>query len=104
MQNRRDQVQAHSFVVGRLVSAMLRAEPDSPFTPQRRFSIGWVCGLIVAACGVYGVIVPGGNTSWQEPGVLIVEKETGNRYVYVGEQLRPVANYTSATSSTATIV
>ncbi len=101
MQTRRDQVQAHSFVVGRLVSAMLRAEPDTPLTPQRRFVVGWVCGivagvLLVAACGVYGVLVPGGNTSWQEPGVLIVEKETGTRYVYVDQQLRPVANFASA--------
>ncbi|WP_238009820.1 type VII secretion protein EccB [Dactylosporangium sp. AC04546] len=101
MQTRRDQVQAHSFVMSRLVSAMLRAEPDSPHTPNRRFVIGWVCGLVlgalaVAACGVYGYIVPGGNTKWKTPGTLIVEKETGSRYVYLDGVLRPVANYTSA--------
>lgn len=101
MQTRRDQVQAHSFVMSRLVSAMLRAEPDSPVTPHRRFVVGWICGLIagavvMAACGVYGFIFPGGSTEWTQPGVLIVEKETGTRYVYVEETLRPVANYTSA--------
>jgi ESX secretion system ATPase EccB len=80
---------------------MLRADPDTPHTPQRRFTIGWVCGLIlgmlaVAAVGVYGVISPGGSTSWQQPGALIVEDETGSRYLYLDGKLRPVLNYTSA--------
>ena len=101
MQNRRDQVQAHTFVVGRLVSAMLRAEPDSPISPLRRYVVGTICGVLLGAlalvgCGIYGFISPGGATSWRKSGVLVVEKETGARYVYVGGQLRPVLNYTSA--------
>ena len=39
MQTRRDQVQAHAFVVGRMVSALVRAEPDAPFSPLRRFTV-----------------------------------------------------------------
>lgn len=101
MQNRRDQVQAHTFVVGRLVSALLRAEPDAPMTPLRRFIVGVIGGvvlgaLVVAGFGIYGVFSPGGNTSWQSGGVLVVEKESGARYVVVDGVLRPVINYTSA--------
>lgn len=36
MQSRRDQVQAHLFVMSRLASGMLRAEPDAPDTPTGR--------------------------------------------------------------------
>jgi len=101
MQNRRDQIQAHSFVVGRMISALLRAEPDAPKTPLRRFSVGVIWGILLGALGIvgfgiFGVFSPGGAKSWQEAGVLIVEKETGNRYVYIDGLLRPVLNYTSA--------
>ena len=101
MQGRRDQVQAHSFVVGRLVSGLLRTEPDSPSTPLRRFVVGSVAGVflgavVVAGFGIFGLFVPGGAKAWSEPKTLVVEKETGARYVFVGGELRPVLNYTSA--------
>ncbi|MER7415958.1 type VII secretion protein EccB [Micromonospora peucetia] len=101
MQNRRDQAQAHAFVMGRLVSALLRAEPDALMSPLRRFLVGTVCGLLLGGLvlvgfGVYGFFVPGGSSAWRKPGVLVVEKETGTRYVAVDGVLRPVLNYTSA--------
>ncbi len=101
MQTRRDQVQAHAFVVGRMVSALLRAEPDAQFSPLRRLVVGTIIGVVVgglvlAGFGVYGVFSPGGSKSWKQPGALIVEKETGARYVFVDGQLHPVLNYTSA--------
>lgn len=101
MQNRRDQAQAHAFVLGRLVSALLRADPDAPMTPLRRFLVGTLCGvllggLLLVGFGVYGFFVPGGSKAWRTPGVLVVEKETGTRYVVVDGVLRPVLNYTSA--------
>src|SRR5829696_2366593 len=101
MQNRRDQVQAHAFVVGRLVSALLRAEPDLLFSPTRRFVVGSVVGcllsgLALAGCAIFGFFSPGGAKSWQQKGVLVVEKETGSRFVLVRGELRPVLNYTSA--------
>lgn len=100
MQSRKDQLQAHYFVVGRLTSALLRAEPDAPQTPLRRFSMGVFVGVMLGIMGVvgvtiYGYIVPGGKKSWRDNGALIVEKETGTRYVYVGDELRPVLNYAS---------
>lgn len=101
MQSRRDQVQAYFFVVGRLISAMMQGRPDDPATPTRRFVMGAVIGtiigcLVVAGFGVYGLIRPGGKTSWQEAGAIIVEKETGARYLYIDGSLRPVLNYSSA--------
>jgi type VII secretion protein EccB len=100
MQSRKDQLQAHYFVVGRLASAMMRADPDAPQTPLRRFSMGTFTGVMLAVLGivgfaVYGFFVPGGQRAWQEQGALILEKETGARYVYVDGELRPLLNYTS---------
>jgi len=43
--------------------------------------------IAVLLCGgfaVYGLINPGGATEWKQPGSIIVEKETGNRYLYLG--------------------
>src|SRR5262245_46492210 len=80
---------------------MLNTEPDARFSPLRRFSVGTIIGVLVGVVvvvgfGVFGIISPGGSTSWRTPGALIIEKETGARYVYVDAVLRPVLNYTSA--------
>jgi type VII secretion protein EccB len=101
MQSRRDQVQAQSYLYSRLTSALISAEPEAAENPTRRTVIGTIAGLVVAGLAVvgftvYGFIVPGGSTSWRQPGVLIVEAETGNRYVYVNDTLHPVLNYASA--------
>jgi type VII secretion protein EccB len=101
MHNRRDQVHAHGFMVGRLVSALLRAEPDMAVPPLRRSWSGLVIGSLVAALAVAGfavlaVVSPGGSGVWRKPGTLIVEKQTGTRYVFAGGLLRPVLNYASA--------
>ncbi|WP_239340974.1 type VII secretion protein EccB [Frankia sp. CiP3] len=101
MQTKRDQLQAHQFVVGRVVSALVRAEPDAPTTPTRRFSVGMASGVMIAVLAVvgaliWGLVAPGGAKSWRAPGSLVVERETGNRYMFVGGVLHPVMNYASA--------
>ncbi|MEV4615644.1 type VII secretion protein EccB [Kitasatospora sp. NPDC049258] len=101
MQSRRDQVQAHLFVMSRVSSGMLRGEPDAPDTPIARTTRGAVIGLAIAmliglVVGVYGLIVPGGATGWQKPGTLVLVKETGARYLYAGGALHPVLNQASA--------
>ncbi|GGT64299.1 type VII secretion protein EccB [Streptomyces atratus] len=101
MQSKRDQVQAHGFIMSRLTAGMLLAEPDAPDTPLGRTTRGVFIGVLIAvllAAGavVYGLISPGGNTSWKTPGTLVVNKETGARYLYVDGRLRPVRNYASA--------
>src|SRR6266550_9496238 len=42
------------------------------------------------------IFKPTGGAAWRKPGVLIVEKQTGNRYVLSEGRLRPVLNYASA--------
>ncbi|MFE1834000.1 type VII secretion protein EccB [Streptomyces sviceus] len=101
MQSKRDQVQAHAFVMNRLSSGMLLADPDAPESPLGRTTRGAVTGIVVAvlvAAGavVYGLVSPGGNDSWRTSGTLVVNRETGARYLYYDGRLRPVRNYASA--------
>ncbi len=101
MQSRRDQVQAHMFVMGRLTSSMLRADPDAPESPQGRTNRGVVIGVLIAVllsagAFVLGLLKPGTKDSWQASGTLVVNKDTGSRYLYLGGRLRPVRNYSSA--------
>ncbi|MGW4601085.1 type VII secretion protein EccB [Streptomyces sp. NPDC004457] len=101
MQSKRDQVQAHSFTMTRLTAGMLLAEPDAPDTPLGRTTRGVFVGVLIAVllsagAVVYGLISPGGKTSWKTTGTLVVNKETGARYLYVDGRLRPVRNYASA--------
>src|SRR5258706_5425271 len=101
MQSRRDQVQAQSYVLGRLTAALVTAEPEALENPHRRILVGTVAGalvaaLVVAGFAVYGFLRPGGADSWRAPDTVVMEKETGSRYVLVNGALRPVLNYTSA--------
>src|SRR4051812_21788 len=101
MQSRRDQVQAHLFVVGRLTSGILRADPDSPETPLARTTRGLLIGTVLAllagaALAIYGLIMPGSSAAWRAPDTLLIVKDTGARYVYQDGTLHPVLNYASA--------
>ncbi|MCI4146624.1 type VII secretion protein EccB [Streptomyces albogriseolus] len=100
MHSRRDQVQAHQFVVSRLTSGLLRADPDELETPVARTHRGMLIGLVVTLLFgigflVYGLVSPGGATAWKRPGTVVMEKETGTRYFYDGT-LRAIRNYSSA--------
>nr|WSZ98222.1 type VII secretion protein EccB [Streptomyces sp. NBC_00857] len=101
MQSKRDQVQAHMFVMGRLTSGMLRADPDAPESPQGRTNRGIAISVIIAilisaGAFVFGLLKPGTKDSWRAERTLVVNKDTGGRYLYLGGRLRPVRNYTSA--------
>ncbi|MGW2525007.1 type VII secretion protein EccB [Streptomyces sp. NPDC001617] len=101
MQNRRDHVQAHRFAVGRLVSALVAGDPGPVEVPMRRGNLGTQFGalvavLLAAGSAVYGLISPAESTAWRNPGSVIVEEETGNRYLYFDKQLYPMVNYASA--------
>ncbi|UVS79701.1 type VII secretion protein EccB [Actinokineospora sp. UTMC 2448] len=101
MYSRREQVQAHSFLVGRLIAALLRADPDAPDRPLRRTTVGVAGGIAVAALVAAGVLVVAlltgrGGDDWRKPGTLVVDEGTGNRYLLIDGRLRPVLNYASA--------
>ncbi|MFI7336925.1 type VII secretion protein EccB [Streptomyces sp. NPDC050085] len=101
VQSRKDQVQAHLYAMSRLSSSLLRDDPDASDSPTARTWRGvlWGALAVVLACVVtalYGLIKPGGGTSWQTPGTLVVVKDSGARYLNVGGTLHPVLNEASA--------
>ncbi|MEU4603383.1 type VII secretion protein EccB [Kribbella sp. NPDC023972] len=101
MASRKDQLQSHQFSAQRMVSALVTRESDPEQPPFKRptNSAVWsvvIAVLALAVVGVYGLVVPGGSKAWSGGDAVIVEKETGTRYVYVAGHLHPVANYTSA--------
>ncbi|ADB29876.1 protein of unknown function DUF690 [Kribbella flavida DSM 17836] len=101
MATRKDQLQSHQFSVQRMISALVTREADPeqpPFKRPMASAFGSVAVVVLALviAGVYGVIVPGGSKAWRSGDVVVVEKETGTRYVYVDGHLHPVANYVSA--------
>lgn len=101
MVTRRDQLQAQRFLGRRVDSALVVHETDPEQPPFRR-PVGAAWGSLalalvaLLAVGAYGFIKPGGNKAWRDGRSVIVVKETGARYVYVGGRLHPVLNYTSA--------
>ncbi|HET6500287.1 MAG TPA: type VII secretion protein EccB [Amycolatopsis sp.] len=101
MQTRRDHVQAYKFFTGRLSAALVAGDPGTADVPLRRSGLGTGFGVAVAVLlcvgfAVYGLISPGGATTWQAPGSIVVEKETGNRYLYLNGTLFPTRNTASA--------
>jgi len=97
---RRDQLFSYQFMVRRVVSAFAYRDAEAAQVPFPRamstFFIGMMVAVLgLAAAGVYGVLSPGGKKSWRSADVLIVEKETGARYVYLNNRLHPVLNYVS---------
>jgi type VII secretion protein EccB len=101
MYGRREQVEAHSFLTGRITAAVLRTDPDSSDRPLRRTTVGMAGGigvaiLVVAIVLIVTLFTDRTGDSWREPGTLIVEEDSGNRYLLINNQLRPVLNYASA--------
>ena len=101
MASKRDQLQAHRFLIQRVLSALVTRETDPEQPPLRRPRLAGAGSLLIAAVvlagwAVYGFVVPGGNRAWRTGDAVIVVKETGARYVYLDGRLHPVLNYTSA--------
>lgn len=101
VQSRRDQLHAYRFQVRRAVAALVVGEPDVPEPPMRRLTITTIAGLMIAIVvgagfAVVGLIRPSTTEAWRQPGTVIVEKETGARFILVDGTLHPVLNYTSA--------
>jgi type VII secretion protein EccB len=97
--SRREQHQAYQFLNRRIVGAILSGEPETTELPMRRFGIvlsasAAAAVLVVAGFLVYGLLVPGGRTPTGN--AIILERETGARYIYRQNQLHPVLNFTSA--------
>src|SRR5690554_132477 len=102
MYGRRDLVDSHLFLRGRLSSAVLRVDPDSPEQPLRRSVTGMKIGIAVAAVAalivaVLNIFLFTTNDAWRnDPGAMIFDESTGTRYLMVNGILHPVRNLTSA--------
>ena len=103
MQSRRDLYQAYRLMVQRVGLALIHGEPDRSEWPLRGQNTAFVAGVAVAALvaagfAVWGLLQPAAGKALEAPGTLIVERETGARYVYsqADHRLVPVANYASA--------
>lgn len=101
MASRRDLIQAYQFAARRVVSAVVMRQTDPTEWPFRRLGgagFGSIMVAIIAltAVGVYGMVVPGGKTSWKDGKSVIVEKETGAAYAYIKGKLHPALNFASA--------
>ncbi|WHT15886.1 type VII secretion protein EccB [Crossiella sp. CA-258035] len=98
----KDQVQAYQFLRRRLVSALVAGDANHPVSPSRRLLLGTVLGiavalLVTAVFGIIGVLSPARAAEWKQGGQVIVEKETGARFVLgEGDLLHPVLNFASA--------
>src|SRR5207244_1044365 len=100
MASRQDQLHSHQFTVQRVVSALVMRETDPERSPFRRTAGATLAGVLfavlaLAGVAVYGVFAPGGG-NWRDGSAVIVEKESGARYVYLGGALHPVPNFASA--------
>lgn len=90
----------------RVISGVVLRESDPAQSPLRRtggatFGSVMIAAIVLAIAGVIGVINPGGNTTWQSAGKVIVEEETGARFVWIQDEngdfhLHPVLNLASA--------
>ncbi|MBQ0902223.1 type VII secretion protein EccB [Micromonospora sp. U21] len=100
MPSRQDQLHSHQFSVQRAVAALVMRETDPAQSPFRRLAGAALASVLVAAIGLggsalYGLFA-GGGSGWRDPGAVIVEKESGARFVYREQKLHPVLNYASA--------
>lgn len=101
MQSRRDQVHSYQFFLHRVVSALVARESDPAELPFRRLggaALGsvMVAVLMLAGVGIYGLVVGGGANAWRSGDTVILEQESGTRYVYRDGRLHPVLNLASA--------
>jgi len=101
MATRRDQLHSYQFLTQRVISAFVMRETDPQQSPLRR-GVGAVFGgvmvaiLVAAGFGIYGIITKVGSDGWKTEGAVVIEKETGASFVYVGGALHPTLNFASA--------
>jgi type VII secretion protein EccB len=102
MQSRRDLFQAHRLMTQRAALALLRGEPDIPDQPLRRLNVATFSGVLAAVIVtalflIWGLLGHGGSSLADQPGTLIIDKQTGQAYVFCQHgAICPVANYASA--------
>ncbi|GAB3625026.1 type VII secretion system ESX-2 subunit EccB2 [Mariniluteicoccus endophyticus] len=105
MASRKDLLKAHTFITGRLTSALVDRDPDDPAPPIKRQVTGmWVSVmigiLVLAGFGVVGLIKPGNSKNWQADRTVIVDSGSGGTLAFLNGKLYPTYNITSAKLAT----
>src|SRR5829696_3192439 len=105
MASKRDLVEAHSFNRSRLVTAFLSGAPGGREVEPARYGrtlVGGVvlAGLLLAGAAVSGKLSQPVDKDWLDPGVMVVGKESGSRFLPGDKKnvgtLYPVLNTASA--------
>lgn len=103
--SRIDGARAYRHVVRRVTAAVVTRAVDT--SPSRRPLVAVACGLgvalvLLAVAALLGATSSRAVVEWRRANAVLVEKETGARYVLVDGVLHPVANYASARLVTGT--
>jgi type VII secretion protein EccB len=102
MASRKDQLHSYQFMMQRVISSVVLRETDPEQAPLRRgvgsiFGSVMLAAVLAAGFGVYTVITGVESGRWQNPGTIIIERETGAHYLYQTDgSLQPVLNFASA--------
>ena len=101
MGSRGDQLHAYRFLRRRVITALMAGLPNSRDFPLRRlvptaFAGTMIAAVLLGGSAVLGVLNPGHTSDWKTSSSLIIERETGTRYVYFAGALHPMLNYASA--------
>lgn len=101
MPSRRDQLHSYQFMTRRVVAALVAQDPDPDRSPVRATAGATLAGVLVAVIALgmataWSLRVSGPVTGWRDEPSVIVERESGARFVWYGERLHAVPNYASA--------
>lgn len=77
----------------------MSGEPEAPEPPMRRLGLSIMGSVLMAAIvfaivGVIGLLNPGGKLPGEN--TLVIERETGAKFLFLQGRLHPVLNFTSA--------
>jgi type VII secretion protein EccB len=98
---RQDRPDAYQLTRERVASALVVRDSDPPQPPFRGAAGATLASVLIAAIAIGAVALwarftGGGGEEWRDPGAVIIEAETGARYLWREPLLHPLANYTSA--------
>ncbi|MFD0740892.1 type VII secretion protein EccB [Phytohabitans flavus] len=101
MSSRQDQLHSHQFLLQRVVAALVLRDPDPGHSAFPRAAGATLASVLVAAIALgavalYGTLVGPGTPRWGDGPAVLVEQETGARFVYRDGTLHPVPNQVSA--------
>lgn len=101
MASRRELIESEDFARRRGVAALVRGDAlaieDVPRRPNAGLLVGLVVVVLVAAISAGSAFLTGrAPDGWRDDGTLVVDRETGARYLATDGRLRPAPTLTAA--------